>query len=200
MALRFTGAQVPPESMLMGVRWDGADPLSTRHVEARMADRGGTSLTPRSTGGSASTARGGRKRGPGGSGRGGCAGVSTRRIAQCRADGTLSLGQSTNTARPSTCSSRSSGRSKRPSSSRLRATRTACGVCKGESDYLINLSFVCFYALLPPMTRMLTLVANCLECPRHLGLTSYTQMQRCGFCEFATSVNVDTGGELPEMA
>jgi len=40
MALRFTGAQVPPESMLMGVRWDGADPLSTRHVEARMADRG----------------------------------------------------------------------------------------------------------------------------------------------------------------
>src|SRR5262245_3925260 len=39
MAIRFTGARVPKEGMLMGVRWSLADPLRTRHVEALMAER-----------------------------------------------------------------------------------------------------------------------------------------------------------------
>jgi putative transposase len=36
----FTGAHVPHDMMLMGVRWDVAYPLSTRHVEALMLERG----------------------------------------------------------------------------------------------------------------------------------------------------------------
>jgi transposase-like protein len=40
MAISVKGAQVPTEVRLMGVRWYLAYPLSTRHVEARMAARG----------------------------------------------------------------------------------------------------------------------------------------------------------------
>jgi putative transposase len=41
MAIRFKDAHVPKEVILMGVRWSVAYPLSTRHVEALMAARGG---------------------------------------------------------------------------------------------------------------------------------------------------------------
>jgi transposase-like protein len=34
-AISFKGAHFPPEVILMGVRWYGAYPLSTRHVEER---------------------------------------------------------------------------------------------------------------------------------------------------------------------
>ncbi len=34
MAVNFKGARFPPEVILMGIRWSGAYPLSTRHVEA----------------------------------------------------------------------------------------------------------------------------------------------------------------------
>jgi putative transposase len=40
MAISFTGAQFPPAVILMGVRWYVAYPLSTRHVEELMAERG----------------------------------------------------------------------------------------------------------------------------------------------------------------
>jgi putative transposase len=40
MAISFKGAHFPPEVILMGVRWYVAYPLSTRHVEELMAERG----------------------------------------------------------------------------------------------------------------------------------------------------------------
>ncbi len=40
MAVRFKGAHFPPEVILMGGRWYVAYPLSTRHVEALMEERG----------------------------------------------------------------------------------------------------------------------------------------------------------------
>jgi putative transposase len=40
MAIDFTGAHFPPEVILMGSRWYVAYPLSTRHVEELMAERG----------------------------------------------------------------------------------------------------------------------------------------------------------------
>jgi putative transposase len=40
MAIDFKGAHFPPEVMLMGVRWYVAYPLSTRHVEELMEERG----------------------------------------------------------------------------------------------------------------------------------------------------------------
>lgn len=40
MAISFKGAHFPPEVILMGVRWYGAYPLSTRHVEELMRERG----------------------------------------------------------------------------------------------------------------------------------------------------------------
>jgi len=40
MAISFKGAHFPPEVILMGVRWYVAYPLSPRHVEELMAERG----------------------------------------------------------------------------------------------------------------------------------------------------------------
>ena len=40
MAIDFKGAHFPPEVILMGVRWYVASPLSTRHVEELMEERG----------------------------------------------------------------------------------------------------------------------------------------------------------------
>src|ERR1041385_6907416 len=40
MAVSFKGAHFPKEVILMGVRWYVAYPLSTRHVEALMKERG----------------------------------------------------------------------------------------------------------------------------------------------------------------
>src|SRR5262245_36147269 len=40
MAISFQGAHFPPEVILMGVRWYLAYPLSTRHVEELMLERG----------------------------------------------------------------------------------------------------------------------------------------------------------------
>jgi len=40
MAISFKGAHFPTEVILMGVRWYVAYPLSTRHVEERMEERG----------------------------------------------------------------------------------------------------------------------------------------------------------------
>ena len=40
MAVNFKGAQFPPEVILMGVRWYLAYPLSTRHVEELLEERG----------------------------------------------------------------------------------------------------------------------------------------------------------------
>jgi len=40
MAISFKGAHFPPEVILMGVRWYVADPLSTRHVEELLEERG----------------------------------------------------------------------------------------------------------------------------------------------------------------
>jgi hypothetical protein len=40
MAISFQGAPFPKEVRLMGVRWYVAYPLSTRHVEALMQERG----------------------------------------------------------------------------------------------------------------------------------------------------------------
>jgi putative transposase len=40
MAISFKGAHFPPEVILMGVRWYVAYPLSTRHVEELMRERG----------------------------------------------------------------------------------------------------------------------------------------------------------------
>src|SRR5215471_21443487 len=40
MSISFKGAHFPQEVMLMGVRWYVAYPLSTRHVEELMAERG----------------------------------------------------------------------------------------------------------------------------------------------------------------
>jgi len=40
MAISFKGAHFPPEIILMGVRWYVAYPLSTRHVEELMLERG----------------------------------------------------------------------------------------------------------------------------------------------------------------
>src|SRR5262249_43509583 len=41
MSISFQGAHFPPEVILMGVRWYVAYPLSTRHIEELMAERGG---------------------------------------------------------------------------------------------------------------------------------------------------------------
>jgi transposase-like protein len=40
MAVSFKGAHVPQDIILMGVRWYVAYPLSYRHVEELMAERG----------------------------------------------------------------------------------------------------------------------------------------------------------------
>jgi len=40
MAVSFKGAHFPQEIMLTGVRWSVASPLSTRHIEALMEERG----------------------------------------------------------------------------------------------------------------------------------------------------------------
>src|ERR687884_1677387 len=40
MAVSFKGAHFPKEVILMGVRWYLAYPLSTRHIEELMAERG----------------------------------------------------------------------------------------------------------------------------------------------------------------
>ena len=40
MAISFKGAHFPQEIILMGVRWYLAYPLSTRHVEELMEERG----------------------------------------------------------------------------------------------------------------------------------------------------------------
>ena len=40
MAISFKGAHFPQEVILMGVRWYVAYPLSTRHVEELMEERG----------------------------------------------------------------------------------------------------------------------------------------------------------------
>ena len=40
MAVSFKGAHFPQDVMLMGVRWYVAYPLSTRHVEELMLERG----------------------------------------------------------------------------------------------------------------------------------------------------------------
>lgn len=40
MAVSFKGAHFPQDIMLTGVRWYVAYPLSYRHVEALMAERG----------------------------------------------------------------------------------------------------------------------------------------------------------------
>jgi transposase-like protein len=40
MAVSFKGAHFPQEVILMGVRWYVAYPLSTRHVEELMLERG----------------------------------------------------------------------------------------------------------------------------------------------------------------
>jgi len=40
MAVSFKGTHFPKEVILMGVRWYVAYPLSTRHVEELMAERG----------------------------------------------------------------------------------------------------------------------------------------------------------------
>jgi len=40
MAVSFKGAHFPKEVILMGVRWYLAYPLSTRHVEELMEERG----------------------------------------------------------------------------------------------------------------------------------------------------------------
>src|SRR5262249_16022092 len=40
MAIDFKGAHFPPEVILMGIRWYVAYPLSTRHVEELMEERG----------------------------------------------------------------------------------------------------------------------------------------------------------------
>ena len=39
-AISFTGAHFPQDIILMGVRWYVAYPLSTRHVEELMKERG----------------------------------------------------------------------------------------------------------------------------------------------------------------
>src|SRR5207249_9998519 len=41
MAISFKGAHFPPDIILMGVRWYVAYPLSYRHVEELMEERGG---------------------------------------------------------------------------------------------------------------------------------------------------------------
>ena len=40
MAVSFTGAHFPQELILTCIRWSVASPLSTRHVEERMRERG----------------------------------------------------------------------------------------------------------------------------------------------------------------
>src|SRR4029453_17756845 len=40
MTISFKGAHFPPEVILMGIRWYVAYPLSTRHVEELMEERG----------------------------------------------------------------------------------------------------------------------------------------------------------------
>ena len=40
MAVSFKGAHFPPDVILMGIRWYLAYPLSTRHVEELMQERG----------------------------------------------------------------------------------------------------------------------------------------------------------------
>ena len=40
MAISFKGAHCPHDIMLMGIRWYVAYPLSTRHVEELMCERG----------------------------------------------------------------------------------------------------------------------------------------------------------------
>ena len=40
MAISFKGAHFPHDIILMGVRWYVAYPLSTRHVEELMLERG----------------------------------------------------------------------------------------------------------------------------------------------------------------
>ena len=40
MAISFQGAHFPQDIILMGARWYVAYPLSTRHVAARMLERG----------------------------------------------------------------------------------------------------------------------------------------------------------------
>lgn len=51
MAVNFKGAHFPREIILTCVRWYVAYPLSTRHVEELMQERGSPLIMPPSTGG-----------------------------------------------------------------------------------------------------------------------------------------------------
>ena len=61
MAINFKGAHFPPEVILMGIRWYVAYPLSTRHVEELMEERGVEVDHSTITGGSSNIAPAGGK-------------------------------------------------------------------------------------------------------------------------------------------
>ena len=86
MAISFKGAHFPQDIILMGVRWYVAYPLSTRHVEELMAERGVEVDHPRSTAGSSSTARNWRRRSTAASGPSGSVGGWMRPISRSKGE------------------------------------------------------------------------------------------------------------------
>ena len=92
MAISFKGAHFPKDIILMGVRWYVAYPLSYRHVEELMEERGGTGR-PRDHPalGREIQSPHWRKRFIAASGRCGSAGAWTRPTLRLKASGTISI-------------------------------------------------------------------------------------------------------------
>ena len=100
MAISFTGAHFPQDIILMGVRWYVAYPLSTRHVEELMLERGVHVEHATINRWGASTAPSWRQPSIGVSAPCGAAGGWTQPIAEGKARGTICTVLETNPVKP----------------------------------------------------------------------------------------------------
>jgi hypothetical protein len=88
--ISFKGTHFPQDIIRTGVRWYVAYPLSSRHVEALMAERSVSLTTPPFSAGSCNRARCWKTPCTGASGRCTFAGGWTRRPSKSRASGAIS--------------------------------------------------------------------------------------------------------------
>ena len=109
MPVSFKGAHFPQDIILMGVRWYVAYPLSYRHVEELMEERGVSVDHATVQRWVVKYSPPWKRRFIAASGRWGAAGAWTRRTSGSKASGATSIAPSINTARRSTFCSRSAG-------------------------------------------------------------------------------------------
>ena len=126
MAISFKGAHLQA-IILTGVRWYVAYPLSTRHVEELMLERGVHVDHSTINRGWSSIAHNWRRRSTGASAPCGSIGGWTKPISKSKGNGTTSIALWISRARPLTFCSRSTGTKRRRCSfSRKRSAGTVC--------------------------------------------------------------------------